>query len=153
MKMKYMAAMSVMSVMLAMCGGQVFAATCEVSVDANDAMKYDKSEIVIDKSCKEFTINLTHSGKLARNVMGHNLVITKVGDAPAVARDGIAAGLDNQYVKSGDERIIVATNIIGGGEKASKKFQVSKLKAGESYQFFCSFPGHIGLMKGNVSLK
>src|SRR5690606_37726789 len=116
-------------------------------------MKYDKSEILVDKSCKEFTINLTHSGKLAKNVMGHNVVITRTADARTVASDAMGAGLDNQYVKPGDERVIAFTDIIGGGEKTSKTFSVDKLKEGEDYTFFCSFPGHISLMTGTVSLK
>ena len=67
--------------------------------------------------------------------------------------DAIAAGLDNHYIKPEDERVIAFTNIIGGGEKTSVTFSVDKLKAGEDYTFFCSFPGHIALMKGTVSLK
>ncbi|HEY8683885.1 MAG TPA: hypothetical protein VIM06_12000 [Rhodanobacter sp.] len=31
-------------------------------------------------------------------------------------------------------------------------FKLSALKAGESYVFFCSFPGHAALMKGTLSL-
>lgn len=134
-------------------GVPVVAAECSVSIDGTDAMKFDKNEIVIDSSCKEFTINLTHSGKLARNVMGHNIVITKTNDSVAVARDGVAAGLDNNYVKPEDERVIVYTEIIGGGQKTSKTFSVEKLTASQSYTFFCSFPGHVALMKGTVSVR
>lgn len=132
---------------------QALAGDCSVTVDSNDAMRFDKDEIVVDKSCKEFTINLTHSGKLAKKVMGHNIVITKTDDARPVAGDAIAAGLDNQYVKPGDERVIAFTDIIGGGEKTSVTFTVDKLKADENYTFFCSFPGHVSLMKGTVTLK
>lgn len=126
---------------------------CSVTIDSNDAMQFDKKSIEVSKSCKEFTINLTHSGKLAKNVMGHNIVITKTADARAVASDAISAGLDNQYVKPGDERVIAFTDIIGGGEKTAKTFKVDKLKAGEDYTFFCSFPGHIAIMTGTVTLK
>ncbi len=149
MKMKYLLAPLVLSA-VAM---QAAADDCSVTIDSTDAMKFDKNEIVIDKSCKEFTIDLTHSGKLAKNVMGHNVVITKTADASAVASDAISAGLDNDYVKPGDERVIAFTEIIGGGEKTSVTFSVDKLKAGEDYTFFCSFPGHISLMKGTVSVK
>lgn len=149
MKMKYVLA----PILMAGFAAQAMADDCSVTIDGTDAMKYDKNEIVVNKSCKEFTINLTHSGKLARNVMGHNVVITKTADVSAVARDAMSAGLDNQYVKSGDDRVIVFTDIIGGGEKTSKSFSVDKLKAGEDYTFFCSFPGHVSLMKGTVSLK
>jgi azurin len=127
--------------------------SCSVDIDSTDAMRFDKDEIVIDKSCKEFTINLTHSGKLAKNVMGHNVVITKEADVSATAADAIAAGLENHYVKPDDARVIAFTEIIGGGEKTSTSFKVDALKAGEKYTFFCSFPGHVTLMKGNVTLK
>ena len=149
MKLKYLFAPVLMAAFCA----PVMAADCSVDIDANDAMKFDKSEIVVDKSCKEFTINVHHSGKLARNVMGHNVVITKTDDSAAVARDGVAAGLDNQYLKPNDDRVIASTNIIGGGEKTSTTFSVEKLAADQSYTFFCSFPGHVALMKGTVSVK
>jgi azurin len=29
---------------------------------------------------------------------------------------------------------------------------VAKLKAGETYAYFCTFPGHAALMKGTLSL-
>lgn len=129
-----------------------FADDCSVSIESTDAMKYDKNEIVVKKSCKEFTVNLSHSGKLPKNVMGHNVVITKESDARAVASDAAAAGPDNHYVKPEDTRVIAFTTLIGGGEKTSVTFDVDKLKAGEAYAFFCSFPGHISLMKGTLSL-
>ena len=148
MKMKYLMP-TVLFTVMAM---QAAADDCSVTIDSTDTMKFDKSEIVIDKSCKEFTVNLTHSGKLAKNIMGHNVVITKAADARAVASDAIGAGLDNNYVKPGDERVIAFTDIIGGGEKTSMTFSVDKLQAGEDYTFFCSFPGHISLMQGSVSV-
>lgn len=148
MKMKYL----ITPVFFTAVSMHALADDCSVTIDSTDSMKFDKSEIVIDKSCKEFTINLTHSGKLAKNIMGHNVVITKAADARAVASDAIGAGLDNHYVKPGDERVIAFTDIIGGGEKTSVTFSVDKLTAGEDYTFFCSFPGHISLMQGSVSV-
>jgi azurin len=148
MKLKYL----MTPVLFTLVSMQAMADDCSVTIDSTDAMKYDKSEIVIDKSCKEFTVNLTHSGKLAKNIMGHNVVITKAADARAVASDAIGAGLENNYVKPDDKRVIAFTDIIGGGEKTSVTFSVDKLTAGEDYTFFCSFPGHISLMQGSVSV-
>ena len=34
----------------------------------------------------------------------------------------------------------------------SVSFDVSKLKAGDSYAWFCSFPGHASIMKGTLTL-
>lgn len=139
--------------LLALASGQLLAAECKVDVDSTDQMSYTVKEISIDKSCKTFTVNLTHAGSLPKNVMGHNWVLSKTADMPGIATDGMAAGIDKNYLKDGDTRVIAHTKIIGAGEKDSVTFDVSKLTAGESYEFFCTFPGHNSLMKGSVVLK
>lgn len=127
-------------------------AACDVTIEGNDAMQFNEKKIVVDKTCKEFTINLKHTGKIAKTAMGHNVVISKKADEKAVATDGMAAGLDNNYVKPGDERVIAHTDVIGGGESTSVTFDVAKLKEGEDYAFFCSFPGHWTIMTGTLEL-
>jgi azurin len=62
------------------------------------------------------------------------------------------AGLDNNYIKPGDDRVIAHTKVVGGGESDSVTFDVAKLKAGQDYMFFCSYPGHAALMKGTLKL-
>lgn len=128
------------------------AAQCDVTVDSNDAMQFSTKEIVVDKSCKEFTVNLKHSGQLPKAAMGHNIVITKEADKQGVATDGMTAGLDKDYVKEGDDRVIAHTKVIGGGESTSVTFDASKLSASDNYVFFCSFPGHWAIMTGTVKL-
>ena len=127
-------------------------AACSVDIDGNDAMQFDKKSIEVPKTCKEFTVNLSHSGKLARNIMGHNWVLTRTGDMQATATDGMSAGLDKDYVKVDDARVIAHTKIIGAGEKSSVTFATNKLAADGDYSFFCSFPGHWSLMKGTLKL-
>ncbi len=128
-------------------------AACSIDVDGNDAMQFNVKAIEIPGTCKEFTVNLTHSGKMARNVMGHNVVVTKTTDMQGVANDGATAGLDKDYVKSEDARVIAHSKVIGAGEKASITFATSKFAADGKYSFFCSFPGHWALMKGTVTIK
>src|SRR5690606_322510 len=131
----------------------VFAAeNCSVELQANDAMQFNVKEIEVSRSCTEFTINLKHTGQLAKNVMGHNVVIVKSSDMNAVNADGMKAGLDNNYVKPNDERVIAHADVIGGGETTSVSFDASKLSETESYTFFCSFPGHATLMNGRLKL-
>lgn len=130
----------------------LFAAECAVEVHSTDQMTFETKSIDVSKSCKTFTVTLKHTGSMAKAVMGHNWVLSKTADAQAIATDGIAAGLDNDYIKAGDERVIAHTKIIGGGETATASFDVAKLEAGTPYEFFCSFPGHIGLMKGELKL-
>lgn len=142
----------VVASVLALASAPLLAAECSVDVEATDQMTFNTKEIKVSKSCKSFTVNLKHVGKLPKNVMGHNWVLTKTADAQPVATEGMAAGVDKDYLKAGDARIIAHTKLIGGGESTSVSFDVSKLAAGESYEFFCSFPGHVAMMKGNLAL-
>ena len=139
--------------LLTIASAQVMAADCKVTVDSTDQMSFSTKAIEIDKSCKTFTVELTHSGNLPKNVMGHNLVISKEADMQPIATDGLSAGIDKDYLKEGDARIIAHTKVIGAKETDSVTFDVSKLDANEKYGFFCSFPGHISMMKGTVTLK
>ncbi len=142
----------VAAALLAALSAPLHAADCSVQIDGNDAMQFNKTAIDVPKACKSFTVQLRHAGKMPKAAMGHNWVLAKTADVQAVANDGIAAGLDKQYVKPGDARVIAHTRVVGGGESDSVAVDVSKLKAGESYTFFCSFPGHAGVMKGSFAL-
>ena len=139
--------------LLTLASSQLMAAECKVTVDSTDQMSFDTKDITIDKSCKTFTVDLKHSGSLPKNVMGHNWVLSKEADMLPIATAGLAAGIDKNYLPEGDARVIAHTKIIGAGETDSVTFDVSKLAAGEKYGFFCSFPGHISMMKGTVTLK
>lgn len=139
--------------LLTLASGHLLAAECLVTVDSTDQMTFSTKAIEIDKSCKTFTVDLTHSGSLPKSVMGHNWVLSKAADAQPIATDGMSAGIEKSYLKEGDTRVIAYTKIIGAGEADSVSFDVSKLEAGQDYAFFCSFPGHISMMKGTVTLK
>lgn len=125
---------------------------CSLLVETGDSMQYNTAEIAVPKNCTDFTITLKHTGSMPKATMGHNIVISSESDAIGVNNDGISAGQDNDFVKPGDERVIAYTKLIGGGEEASVTFPVSKLAAGTSYKFFCTFPGHAGVMNGAVKL-
>ncbi len=141
-----------LTVALGFAGSFAYAADCAVDLSANDAMQYDLKEITVPKSCKEFTINLKHIGKLPAVSMGHNVVISKAADKMPIVSDGMTAK-DTDYVKPGDTRVIAASKVIGGGESTSVKFSTEGLETGGDYDFFCSFPGHVALMSGKVIVK
>lgn len=124
------------------------ATDCSLTIDSNDAMQFSTDELTVDASCTQVELTLTHSGTLPRNAMGHNWVLSTDADAQAVNQDGMQAGLDNEYVKPGDARVIAYTPVIGGGEKTTITFSIDKLDADGKYTFFCSFPGHFVIMKG-----
>ena len=131
---------------------QAAAGACAIEIGSNDQMKYDKDSITIPAACKEFSVTLKHNGKLPKAAMGHNWVLSRTADMQPVATDAIAAGPAAGYLKANDARVIAATKMLGGGESDTVVVDVSKLKAGEAYSFFCSFPGHSTLMKGTVKL-
>ena len=132
--------------------GPVMAADCSTEIEGNDAMQFNKKVIEVSKSCKEFTVKLKHAGKMPKTAMGHNWVLSKAADINAIGTDGIPAGIAANYIKAGDTRVIAHTKVIGGGETDSVTFPISALKDGETYAFFCSFPGHWSVMKGDLKL-
>lgn len=121
---------------------------CKLEIGGNDLMQFDKKELAVAKDCTSVEVTLKHTGKLPAASMGHNWTLVKTSDVNGVANDGLSAGLPADYVKAGDARVIAHTKVIGGGQSTSVTFPVSKLKAGESYSYLCTFPGHSALMKG-----
>jgi len=130
--------------------GAAQAENCTIKLIGDDQMRYDQSSVTVNASCETITIELTHGGTLPVAAMGHNVVISATGDVDAVARDGVGAGAAAGYVKADDSRVIVHTDMIGGGANTSTTFPGNKLTAGSEYSYFCTFPGHVGLMRGTL---
>lgn len=122
------------------------AASDAVVIESDDQMKFNKSEIKV-KAGENVTITLKHVGKTAKEVMGHNLVILKPGtDIPAFGVEANEAK-DTDYIPASlASSVIGHSKVIGGGEQDS--FEVT-LEAGK-YDFVCSFPGHLAIMKGVI---
>lgn len=125
---------------------------CAATIEASDAMRYNRSTLNIPKSCTTFTVTLRNTGKLPKAAMGHNIVIAKTSDMAGIDADGVKAGIANNYLKPNDPRVIAASKLVGGGETTTVKIPVAKLLTGGPYSFFCSFPGHSALMKGTIKL-
>jgi len=138
--------------LLAIASAPAFAAQCSVEIEGTDAMQFNLKNIDVSQSCKQFTVKLKHTGKMAKNIMGHNWVLSKASDEAGVVADGSKAGPAADYIKAGDSRVIAHTKVVGGGKSTSITFPVSKLKASDSYTYFCSFPGHATMMKGTLKL-
>lgn len=124
---------------------------CATTIEANDAMQFNADAIAIPASCAQFTINLKHIGTMPVAAMGHNVVVSREADMAGIAADGMS--IAPEHVKPGDARVIAHTKMIGGGESTSVSFEVAKLKDGGPYVFFCSFPGHMAIMKGSVQVQ
>ncbi|TDK19974.1 azurin [Luteimonas aestuarii] len=126
-------------------------AGCATILTSNDAMQFDADAIVIPASCASFTIHLTHVGTLPIGAMGHNVVIARAADMPAIVADGMAA--TPRHIKPGDTRVIAHTDMIGGGGSTSVTFDVALVREGGPYRFFCSFPGHLARMQGSLQVQ
>ena len=148
--MKTFRAIACLSLVLAAPGAFAADKVCKLDINSTDQMSFDKKELAVAADCTSVELTLHHTGKLAVAQMGHNWVLTKTADAQAVANDGLAAGVANDHIKKGDARVIAHTKLIGGGQTTSVTFPTSALTKGGAYTFFCSFPGHIALMKGTL---
>lgn len=126
------------------------APNCIVKLKGDDRMQYDLKTVTVSSSCQTIRLELTHTGKMTAQVMGHNIVIAQTKDVSAISADGLKAGASAGYVAKGDTRVLAVTPIAGGGQTVKAALLGKKLKAGGDYTFFCSFPGHSALMKGKL---
>ena len=116
-----------------------------VQIEGLDSMKYNYTRIDV-KADRTVKLTLTHTGKMAKNVMGHNLVILKKDvDVKAFAMSAIAAKATDFIPAGSEDKMIAMTKLIGGGESDTIEFAAPE--AG-TYNFICTFPGHFTMMKG-----
>ena len=125
---------------------------CSLVISAGDAMQFNSTKILVRESCAIITVTLMHTGKLPASGMGHNWVLTRETDFRGVVSDGLNAGASNNFLLEGDSRVLAFTKMIGGGESTAVSFSTESIKVGEKYTFFCSYPGHWGIMKGTFLL-
>jgi azurin len=126
--------------------------SCEQVIEGNDMLQFNLKEMKVSAACGSVTVTLKHTGVMAAEIMGHNWVLTSDADFMPVATAAAGAGLENNYVPVGDDRVLAATSIIGGGEETSVTFSIGGFSAGDDYTFFCSFPGHYAIMKGSFKV-
>lgn len=118
--------------------------TAEVTLNSNDAMKFDMSEIRV-KEGQTVTLTLHHTGKLPKEAMGHNFVLLNQGVVMADFATEAVKAKDNDYIPNDGKDVIAHTKTIGGGETATVTFTAP---AKGTYDFLCSFPGHYAMMNG-----
>lgn len=120
-------------------------ATVELSIEGSDLMKYNTDRLEVFEG-QEVTLTLTHTGKMAKNAMGHNWVLLQKGtDIAAFSAAGMTAAETDYIAPDMAEAVIAKTEMIGGGETSTITFTAP---ASGVYDFICSFIGHSGQMKG-----
>lgn len=118
-----------------------------ISLEGNDMMQFNQTEFKVAAG-QLVTLTLKHTGKMEKTAMGHNFVLLKQGtDLVAFSKKAMEA-VDNEYIPKGEIASILAhTKLLGGGESDTITFTVTEKG---TYDFICSFPGHVSMMKGKL---
>ena len=140
-------------VLLGVAPAAASALECGITLQTDDALRFNPSHITVPATCKDFTVTLTHTGHLPPLAMSHNWVLTKKSDLDGVARTGMLAGADAHHVDLNDKRVLAHTKLIGSGDTTAVTFAVAQLKVGEPYVFLCTFAGHSPIMRGTLSVQ
>lgn len=115
-----------------------------VIIEGNDQMRYNLKEIKVP-SGDQVKLTLKHVGQLDKKVMGHNFVLLKQGvDINEFAKKALKAKA-NDHIPVDSPDILVHTKMLGGGEEITITFDAPAVG---TYDFVCSFPGHVALMNG-----
>jgi azurin len=115
-----------------------------ITINAGDDMKYDLAEIKV-KEGQTVKLTLNHTGKLAKEAMGHNWALLTQGTIVSDFATKAMQAKDTDYIPAGATEVIVHTKLIGGGQSDTIEFQAP---AKGVYEFICTFPGHSAVMKG-----
>jgi azurin len=118
----------------------------DITIESSDSMQYSTNEL--RATTGEITLTLKHTGKMEKAVMGHNLVVLKPGTDINVFGAKASDAKDNDYIPTAEEGSIVAhTKLLGGGESDTVVFTITEPG---TYDYICSFPGHLALMRGKL---
>ena len=116
------------------------------TVQGDDQMKFD-THLIRVKAGEAVELTFKNVGSMPKESMGHNIVVLKPGvDLPTFGGEAAAAS-DNEYIpKSSLSSIVAHTKLLGPGEEDKITFTLEK----GIYDYICSFPGHYGIMKGQI---
>ena len=124
--------------------------SCELTVRVDDTLRFRPDAIEIPSSCRDFTVTLQHVGRLPAVASPRNWVLVKADDADAVARTGAAAGQAQGYVDVNDDRVLVASAVIGRDQSVQIQIPVSQLEADQAYTYLSTIPGFSPAMRGTL---
>ena len=125
---------------------------CTLTIRVGDNIAYSTNAMSVPSNCTDVSVTIVHTGNLPATAMGHNWVLIPAGSIESVAMAGMNAGADANYVPGDDDRIIAATDVVGGGESDTVTFSLSDLAEGTDYVYICTFPGHWSIMQGTFAV-
>lgn len=117
----------------------------ELTIEGNDQMQFNLDEMKV-KAGSTVKLTLKHVGEMTKQQMGHNWVLLKQGTDIMKFGQKAAGAADNGYIPQDEaNKVIANTKTLGGGEETTITFEAPEKG---TYDFICSFPGHVALMKG-----
>jgi azurin len=121
-----------------------------IEITANDQMKFSLATMEA-KAGEELKVVLKNIGTLPKEAMGHNWVLLKAGTDPmAFAAASMTAKATDFIGPSVKDQVIAHIPVLGPKQNGETTFKAPP--PGE-YPFLCSFPGHVALMKGTLTVK
>lgn len=112
----------------------------EITVVGTDNMKFDVT-LIEAKPGETLRITLVVESNLPKTAMGHNIAVV---DQDVDTEEFVMASMtetENEYIAPRfEENVIVATEMIGGGETSTIEFTVPETPG--DYDYVCTFPGH-----------
>lgn len=121
----------------------------KVYLSGSDQMKFNKNEIKVSAGDKVI-LTFEHVGKMSKETMGHNFVLLKKDTNVQEFGQEALEYKDNDYIPEDSDAIITHTKMLGGGEKTEITFTAPEKG---NYDYICSFPGHVALMKGILTVE
>ena len=123
-----------------------------IEIKATEQMKYDVTTITA-KPGESLRVRLVAVGTMPKAVMSHNFVLLKsTANAKAFAEKAATAYATGYIPPDLKPQIIIASALIGGGEKVEITFKAPM--APGKYPYLCSFPGHfLAGMTGVLTVK
>jgi azurin len=124
-------------------------ASAPIVITANDQMQFSTKAFEVAAGSPVVVV-LQNVGTMAKEVMGHNLIVLQPGNDVAAFGAKAMAAKETDYIPQGDASIFAHTRLLGPGESDTLRFTAPA--AGE-YPYLCSFPGHFAMMQGVMTVK
>lgn len=145
-------------VTLAACGGGAPAGPQKLTLEGNDNMQFSAKQLKAEAG-SPIVIEFKNAGEQPKETMGHNLVVLKKGVSVidytkkinAAVADAKTYNVESNYMPASlQEDAMKWTKVLGPGE--SETLDLPALEKG-NYSYVCTFPGHVGVMNGTLTVK
>ena len=127
----------------------------EVTVQADDKMKYDNTAFEVERGQK-VAVTFKNIGTTPKFSMGHNFVlldrIVNTGNVQSAFLDKASTEASHDYVPPGAKEVLAHSKLLGPGESEVVTFNAPYVPG--EYLYVCSFPGHYSQgTKGIMTVK